>query len=80
MDTESSRQCTSSFHAVTRRDLYSDERVAPNVTVGSDTTYTFTITFSDNLAIDSASLGAGDIHVTGPGDFNQLATLISVTL
>jgi hypothetical protein len=52
---------------------------AANVTLSGGTTYSFTVIFSDNLAIDSASLGLGDIRVTGPGNFNQLATLVDVT-
>jgi hypothetical protein len=52
---------------------------APNVTSGGGTTYRFTVTFSDNLAIDSASLSNGDIRVSGPGGFTQLATLVGVT-
>jgi hypothetical protein len=53
--------------------------VAANVTTGGDTTYTFTVTFSDNQAIDVTSLDESDIRVSGPGSFSQLATLVSVT-
>jgi CSLREA domain-containing protein len=53
--------------------------VAGNVTTSGGTTYSFTVSFSDNLAIDSTSIDGSDIRVTGPGGFNQLATLVSVT-
>src|SRR5262249_49745446 len=53
--------------------------VAPDVTIGGGTTYSFTVSFGDNLAIDSTSLDGNDIRVTGPGGFNQLATLVRVT-
>jgi CSLREA domain-containing protein len=53
--------------------------VAANVTTSGGTTYSFTVSFSDNLAIDSTSIDGSDIRVTGPGGFNQLATLVSVT-
>jgi CSLREA domain-containing protein len=68
-------------------DLYTIDKTAPtagslvaaNVTTGGGTTYSFTVTFSDNLAIDVTSLDESDIRVTGSGGFNQLATLVSVT-
>src|SRR5439155_14094588 len=53
--------------------------VAANITTGGGSTQTFTIVFSDNLAIDIASLDGSDIRVTRPGGFNQPATLVSVT-
>lgn len=52
---------------------------AANIIAGGGATYSFTITFSDNLAIDSDSLDGNDIRVTGPGGFSQLATLVSAT-
>jgi hypothetical protein len=53
--------------------------VAANVTTGGGATHSFTVVFSDNLAVDGASLDGSDIRVTGPGGFNQLATLVSAT-
>jgi glucose/arabinose dehydrogenase len=50
-----------------------------NVTTGGSTNYTFTVTYSDNVAIDAADLNNQDIRVTGPNSFNQLATFVSVT-
>ena len=68
-------------------EVYTIDKTAPtagslaalNVTLSGGTTYSFTVTFSDNLALAIASLGTGDIRVTGPGGFNQLATLVQVT-
>jgi hypothetical protein len=50
-----------------------------NVTTSGGATHSFTVIFSDNLAIDITSLDSGDIRVTGPSGFNQLATFVSVT-
>ena len=52
---------------------------AIDVTTGGGVTYTFTVVYSDNLAIDTSSLDGNDIRVTGPGGFDQPATLLSVT-
>jgi hypothetical protein len=52
---------------------------APNITTGGGSTRSFTVVFSDNLAIDIASLDGSDIRVTGPNGFSQLATLVGVT-
>jgi parallel beta-helix repeat protein/predicted outer membrane repeat protein len=49
---------------------------APNVTT-SVTTYTFTVTFADNIAVDVTTLGNSNILMTGPGGFSQLATFVS---
>jgi SdrD B-like domain len=49
-----------------------------NVTTFGATSYTFTVTFSDNLAVSVASLGNGNVRVTGPGGFNVPASFVSV--
>jgi hypothetical protein len=41
-------------------------------------THTFTISYTDNAAINVATLGTGDIRVTGPGGYDQIATFVSV--
>jgi hypothetical protein len=41
--------------------------------------YSFTVTFSDNSAIDTTTLGNTDLEVTGPNGYDQLATLVGVT-
>jgi len=40
--------------------------IAANVTTSGGTSYSFTVTFSDNLVIDSASLDAGDMRAPRP--------------
>ncbi len=51
----------------------------PTLTPSGGATYSFTVTYSDSLAIEITSVDGGDIRVTGPGGFNQLATLVGVT-
>jgi uncharacterized protein YkwD len=41
-------------------------------------TYTFTVTYSDDAAVNAATLGAGDVRVTGPNGFEQVARFMSV--
>ncbi|MDX2230534.1 MAG: PA14 domain-containing protein [Leptolyngbyaceae cyanobacterium bins.349] len=49
-----------------------------NITTAGGTNYQFSVTYSDNTAVNIATLNSSDILVTGPGGFNQLATLVSV--
>lgn len=51
---------------------------ALDITTSGGATYSFTLVLSDNLAVDINSLDGSDIHVTGPGGFDQLAGLVSV--
>ncbi len=51
---------------------------ASNITSSGATTYSFTVTFSDNIAIKVSTLGSTDIRVTGPNGFTQTATFVSV--
>jgi glucose/arabinose dehydrogenase len=51
---------------------------ASNLNISSGNTYTFGITYSDNTAINVATLDSQDVRVTGPNNFSQLATLVSV--
>lgn len=39
----------------------------------------FSVTYSDNVAIDVSTLGSTDIQVTGPGGYDQLAQWVSVS-
>jgi hypothetical protein len=43
------------------------------------TSYSFNVTYSDNTAINTATLGNNDLEVTGPNGYDQLATLVSTT-
>ena len=51
---------------------------APNVTQAGGTGYGFSVTYFDPGAVDAASLGGGNVVVSGPGGFSQAATLVSV--
>jgi hypothetical protein len=49
-----------------------------NITTTQNATHTFTVTYSDNVAISGGSIDSNDIAVTGPGSYNQFAQLVSV--
>jgi hypothetical protein len=49
----------------------------PNVTTGGGTSYSFTVHYADDGAIDVGSLDNDDIRVTGPGGFDVAATFVS---
>jgi hypothetical protein len=51
---------------------------ASKVTRAGGTSYTFTVTYADNLAVSFATLDNSDILVTGPNGFSQAATFVSV--
>jgi len=51
---------------------------AANVTTGGATSYTFTVAYTGDTAINVGTLGNGDVNVTGPGAFNAAATFVSV--
>jgi Ca2+-binding RTX toxin-like protein len=45
---------------------------------GSATTLDFTVTYSDDTAVDASSLDNADLMVTGPNGFSRTASLISI--
>lgn len=47
---------------------------APNISTGGGTTYTFTVTYTDNGAVKVSTMDGSDIRVTGSDGFSQLAT------
>lgn len=49
---------------------------AGGITTAGGTAQTFTITYQDETAISAASVGNGDVLVTGPNAYSQLATLV----
>ena len=51
---------------------------APNVTAAGGTTETFTVTYADNVAVNVSTLDSNDVLVTGPNNYSQLATFLSV--
>jgi hypothetical protein len=48
-------------------------------TPNSTTPYTFTVTYSDNVAVNVSTLDSTDLLVTGPNSYSQLATFVSAT-
>lgn len=50
-----------------------------NITATGGTSYQFTVTYTDNIAVKTASLDGNDIRVTGPNGFSVLAGLNSFT-
>ncbi|MBD2119883.1 GDSL-type esterase/lipase family protein [Trichocoleus sp. FACHB-262] len=53
---------------------------ATNITTADSTTYQFTVTYADNAGVAIASLDSSDIRVIGPNNFDQIATLINVSV
>lgn len=51
---------------------------AANISTGNESTYNFTVTYNDDVAIKTATLDGSDVRVIGPNGFSQLATLASV--
>ena len=50
--------------------------VVADILANGNTTHTFTVTFSDNEAVDVSTFDSSDVRVTGPNGFDQLATFI----
>jgi len=40
--------------------------------------HTLTVTYSDDFAVNVSTIGTGDLRVTGPNGYNQLAQIVSV--
>ncbi len=53
---------------------------APTVVTGGGTTHTVTVTYTDDFAINVASLDSNDIRVTGPNAFNSTVTFTGVNI
>jgi hypothetical protein len=51
---------------------------AASVRIAGRTSYTFTVTYADNIAVKGSTIGNGDVRVTGPKRFSQSATLVAV--
>src|SRR5262249_50530742 len=47
-------------------------------TAGFGATYTFAVTYTDNVALDVSSLDGNDVQVSGPNGFSQRASLVGV--
>ena len=48
------------------------------ITTAGGTTHNFTVTYSDNVAVDVSSLDGADVLVTGPSSYSQAASFVSV--
>ncbi len=51
---------------------------APDVAAAGAPSYTFTVRYTDERAVDTASLGSDDVTVTGPAGFAAAASLIAL--
>jgi CSLREA domain-containing protein len=67
-------------------EVYTIDRAAPQATlsasdiiVAGGTAHVFTVTYTDNVALDAATLGNANLRVKGPGGFSQLATFVGAT-
>jgi hypothetical protein len=49
-----------------------------DLTDSGQTTKSFTVTYSDNVAVDVSTIDASDIRVTGPNSYEQLAQFVSL--
>lgn len=52
---------------------------APGIFVSGDSEQTVTVTYTDAIGIDTSDIGTGDIRVTGPDGYDELATFVSLT-
>jgi len=50
---------------------------AASITTKGGTSQTFTVTYTDNVGINDATLNNTDLRVTGPNNFNQLPAFVS---
>jgi VCBS repeat-containing protein len=53
---------------------------AGNITGTSNLRHRIVVNYSDNAGLDVSTIGNGDVRVTGPGGYSQLAQLISASL
>lgn len=52
---------------------------APTVTAAGGTSTTFTVTWTDDNQVNYTSITDGDVQVTGPNGYSQVASLVSST-
>jgi hypothetical protein len=52
----------------------------PNIVSGGSPVHTFTVTYTDNVAVAVTSLGAGDLYVLGPNSFSNVVEFAGVDL
>ena len=51
---------------------------ASDLSAEGQSAYEFRVTYTDETAVDVSSIGRGDVGVTGPNGFGQVATFVSV--
>jgi hypothetical protein len=49
-----------------------------NVSSSGGTSYSFSVTYTDDTAVNATTIGSGDVRITGPGGYSATATLSSV--
>jgi hypothetical protein len=49
------------------------------IVVPGQSTYDFTVAYRDNVSVNGSTIDGNDVRVTGPGGYDQLATLVSVS-
>jgi hypothetical protein len=54
------------------------EATLANVAQSGVSAHSFTVTYTDNLAVDVSSIGAGDIRITGPNGYDRSAAFAGV--
>lgn len=52
----------------------------PNIVTGGSPVHTFSVTYTDNVAVSVASLGASDLFVLGPNGFSNVVEFAGVDL
>ena len=51
--------------------------VKPAAPIKTAATYRFSVIYTDNILVKASTLGTGDILITGPKGYSQIATLVS---
>ncbi len=66
---------------VTRADINAPTAAVATPTVAFDnSSFTFNVTYKDNVAVNASTIDSSDIAVTGPHGFSQIASLVSTGL
>jgi hypothetical protein len=52
----------------------------PNIVNGGSPVHSFTVTYTDNVAVSVASLGDGDLYVLGPNGFSNIVQFAGVDI
>jgi len=52
----------------------------PDITSSGQGSYLFTVSYTDDVAVNVSSIDSADVRVTGPGGYDQLAQFVSLNL